>query len=354
MIGGMSASETEAARTAAPQSPSAGRHAAPAPEVVEDLLGAPWVARTIPLGDLTDGGEEPDAPDVATLVHHADAGSAPRAVLYLPGFVDYFFQTEHAQAWIDAGYDFYGLDMRRSGRSTNGHPRPDDIRDLRVHDEEIGKALAIIREGGPRPVVLLGHSTGGLQAVLWAADHPGSVDALVLNSPWLDLNAGWFQRVPFTAVVDRLGAWLPSVPVGALNQAYGRYLHTGTGGDWGYDLALKPHEGFPARAGLVRAVRRAQAQIGRGLEVSVPVLVCCSTRSGDRRHPGPADLSTSDVVLDVRQMISRAPMIGEDVTILQVPGGIHDLALSPQPGREYYTRSAVEWAGSRLAVDRGA
>jgi alpha-beta hydrolase superfamily lysophospholipase len=328
---------------------STGRHATTPPTVVEDLLGPPWVARTIPLGDVVDGGEEPAAPDVATLVHQADAGSAPRAVLYLPGFVDYFFQREHALAWIDAGYDFYGLDMRRSGRSAGSHPRPDDIRDLRVHDEEIGKALAIIQEGGPRPVVLLGHSTGGLQAVLWAADHPGSVDAVVLNSPWLDLNGSWFQRVPLTAAVDRLGAWLPSVPVGALNQAYGQYLHTGTGGDWDYDLALKPHEGFPARAGFVRTVRRAHAEVGRGLEVSVPVLLCCSTRSGDPGNPGPADLSTSDVVLDVRQMINRAPMIGEDVTILQVPGGVHDLALSPQPGREYYTRSAIEWAGSRLA-----
>ncbi|MCK6211845.1 alpha/beta hydrolase [Georgenia sp. EYE_87] len=331
------------------------RHAAAPPPVVEDdLLGPPWVTRTIPLGDRLDGGEEPGAPDVATLVHQRDAGSAPRAVLYLPGFVDYFFQAEHAQAWIDAGYDFYGLDLRRSGRSTNGHPRPDDVRDLRVQDEEIGKALAIIQEGGPRPVVLLGHSTGGLQAVLWAADHPGSVDAVVLNSPWLDLNSGWFTRVPVTELVDKLGAWLPSLPVGSLNQAYGRYLHNGSGGDWEYELALKPHEGFPARAGFIRTVRRAQAEIGRGLEVSVPVLLCCSTRSGHRKHPGPADLSTSDVVLDVRQMISRAPMIGEDVTILQVPGGVHDLALSPQPGREYYTRSAIEWADARLGVDGGA
>ncbi|MPV37012.1 alpha/beta fold hydrolase [Georgenia subflava] len=318
------------------------------PDVVEDLLGPPWVARTIGLGRRTDGGEEPGAPDVATLVHQEGAGSAPRAVLYLSGFTDYFHQAEHAQAWIDSGYDFYALDVRRTGRSTNGHPRPNDVRDLRVHDEEIGAALELVRGDGHRPVVLLGHSTGGLQAVLWASDHPGSVDAVVLNSPWLDLNAGWVQRVPVTAAVDRLGAWLPSLRIGALEQAYGRYLHVDTGGDWDFDLTLKPHEGFPARAGFIRSVRRAQAEIGRGLDVSVPVLLCCSTRTGDSKDPGPADLSTSDVVLDVAQMISRAPMIGEDVTILQVPGGIHDLALGPEPGREYYTRSAIEWASSKL------
>ncbi|WP_127128341.1 alpha/beta hydrolase [Georgenia sp. SYP-B2076] len=346
----MSLSDADVDRSAptTPTAPPDPGQAPDSPDVVQDLLGPPWVARTLRLGRLTDGGEEPSAPDVATLVHHDDAGGRARAVLYLPGFTDYFFQADHAQAWIDAGYDFYALDMRRAGRSTNGHPRPDDVRDLRVHDEEISAALDLVRAAGARQVVLLGHSTGGLQAVLWAAGHPRTVDAVVLNSPWLDLNAGWLQRVPLTAALDRLGAWLPSVQVGALGEAYGRHLHASTGGEWDFDLGLKPHAGFPVRAGFIRAVRRAQAEIGRGLDVDVPVLLCCSTRSGDRKHPGPAQLSTTDVVLDVQQMLARAPMIGPDVTIMQVPGGTHDLALAPSTAREYYTRGAIEWAGSRL------
>ncbi|MFD1505583.1 alpha/beta hydrolase [Georgenia yuyongxinii] len=315
----------------------------------EDLLGPPWVARTILLAERTDGGEDPAAPDVATLVHQEHAGGRERAVLYLSGFVDYFFQTDHAQAWIDAGYDFYALDLRRAGRSINNHPRPNDVRDLRVHDEEIGLALDLIRGAGARQVVLLGHSTGGLQAVLWAADHPGSIDALVLNSPWLDLNRGWFERTVLTAAVNLLGRWLPSLKVGTIGEVYGRHLHSATGGEWEYDLALKPHAGFPARAGFSRSVRRAHAEVARGLDVEVPVLLCCSTRSGDRRNPGPAELSSTDVVLDVRQMIERAPMIGPDVTIMEVPGGVHDLALSPGTAREYHSRGAVEWAGARLS-----
>ena len=36
-------------------------------------------------------------------------------------------------------------------------------------------------------VVLVGHSTGGLTASLWADARPGQLAALVLNSPWFDL-----------------------------------------------------------------------------------------------------------------------------------------------------------------------
>ncbi|WP_341360004.1 alpha/beta hydrolase [Georgenia sp. M64] len=313
----------------------------------DPVLGEPWLARTLALRTF-DGGEDPAAPDVATLVHRDGAGAQERAVLYLHGFTDYFFQAHHAEAWTAAGYDFYALDLRRSGRSTGTHPRPADVRDLRVHHEEIDLALATIRAAGARHVVLLGHSTGGLLSVLWAHDHPGGVDALVLNSPWLDLNAGWITRGPVTAVLDRVGARLPGLRVGALRQAYGRHLHAGSGGEWDFDLTLKPHEGFPVRAGFIRSVRRAHAEVAAGLDVDVPVLLACSTRSGDRRAPGPADLSSSDVVLDVRQMIARAPMIGPDVTILQVPGGLHDLALSPAPAREYFTRAAIEWVDARL------
>ena len=84
------------------------------------------------------------------------------------------------------------------------------MRDLRVHDEEIKQALDIIRtEHGHSTVVLNGHSTGGLQAVIWAGDHPGTVDAVTLNSPWLDLNASAFWRSYGSAFTDLLARWDP-------------------------------------------------------------------------------------------------------------------------------------------------
>src|SRR5699024_4443644 len=80
---------------------------------VPDVLGEPWQARTLTLAG--DGGAPPP---VATLVQRATSAQAPvesgtrRAVLYIHGFVDYFFQTHHARTWEECGFTFAALDLR--------------------------------------------------------------------------------------------------------------------------------------------------------------------------------------------------------------------------------------------------
>ena len=69
------------------------------------------------------------------------------------------------------------------------------MRDLRVHDEEIGEALRIIRsEHGHGAVVLNGHSTGGLQAVIWAKDHPGGMEAITEEASSSPCSSGCSPR----------------------------------------------------------------------------------------------------------------------------------------------------------------
>jgi len=47
------------------------------------------------------------APVVATLVRRRATAPTRRAVLYVHGFNDYFFQTHLADFYIDHGFDFY-------------------------------------------------------------------------------------------------------------------------------------------------------------------------------------------------------------------------------------------------------
>lgn len=314
-------------------------------DAVPDVLGAGWTARTIRL--------VPDAEGevVATLVRHAGpAHPTRRAVLYVHGFADYFFQAHLGDAWVAHGYDFYALDLRKYGRSLRPGQTPNNATDLREYVEELDAAARIIRQvDGHDVLVLLGHSAGGLLGALWAHARRGRglLDAVVLNSPWFDLNRGWFQRVVVTRTIDVVGRFAPRLVVGALYPAYGRSLHRESGGAWDFDLTWKPHEGFPVRAGLLRTIRRGHARVARGLDIDVPVLVCCSTASGpyDRSHP---DIGTTDSVLSVDQIVARSARLGPDVTIVQVPDGVHDLALSGPVARQRYFDAMFDWAADHV------
>ncbi len=342
---------TDEARGAPPSGVSAADGAAPTDDAVwrPDVLGNDWICRdlTLPAGA------------VATLVRRRrtlDAGTPSKpAILYLHGFADYFFQVHVADAFEADGYPFHALDLRGYGRSIGrgtgapGDPGddPNYVTDLSVYAQELDAALQVMQTEGHEDVVVVAHSAGGLIASLWAHARPGRLAALVLNSPWFDLNSHWFDRVISTRAVGALGKVAPKVPVGALGQDYGRALHRTTGGEWDYDLAWKPIEGFPVRAGWLREIRRGQAHLMRGLSISCPVLVTASARTG--AHQGwHAELLTTDSVLDVRHIRSRASKLGPDVTQIAVDGGAHDLALSPEPTRSVYLRTVLGWLDARL------
>ena len=379
------ATHAEPTGSASPPIPATAPPASSTPKVSTDILGEPWVARRIDVA--LNETAAPNA-DHAVLVHQRGAAPAAgtqaaprheRAVLYLHGRNDYFFQTHLADAFLQAGYEFYALDLRTCGRAGIGHPSPHDVRDLRIHDEEISEALRIIRsEHGHDVVVLNGHSTGGLQAVIWAADHPGTVEALVLNSPWLQLNASGLIRSYGSAYVDvlsrrsperiidnpaeakarkRLAAEAASAPGPDGAEAggsepveadlYVRVLHRRWGGEWDWDLRLKPSPAFPVRAGFLAGIRRLQREVRHGLGIEAPVLVCCSTTSSGP-EASPEEALHSDIVLSVDQIIKRAAFLGTDVTVRQIPGGVHDLALSPSPAREEYLATVTDWLDEHL------
>ncbi|WP_420835699.1 hypothetical protein [Actinomyces ruminis] len=128
---------------------------------------------------------------------------------------------------------------------------------------------------------------------------------------------------------------------------YARTLHRRWGGEWDWDLSLKPSPSFPVRAGFLAGIRRLQREVHHGLGISVPVLVCCSTASGG---PGISrqEALRCDTVLSVEQIVERSRFLGDDVTVVQIPGGVHDLVLSPSPVREEYLSTLTGWLTERL------
>ncbi|MDR1799124.1 MAG: alpha/beta hydrolase [Bifidobacteriaceae bacterium] len=312
-----------------------------------DVLGPAYEQRDLPLpgGALATLVRRVEAGGIGGQVAVAGGSQGKPAVLYLHGFVDYFFHPHVADAYESRGYRFYAIDLRSHGRSLGRgaeEGQPNYVRQIAVYAADLDAAATAIRQEGHDRLVLLGHSTGGLIGPLWAAARPGALTALVLNSPWLDFNSNWLMRGPVTGLMHGLAKVAPKLKVSGLTCHYGQALHQGTGGEWDYDLAWKPHQGFPVGAAWFSSVRRAQARVKRGLAIDCPVLMMTSLRRGDNLHYHD-ELLTTDSVLDPRQMWRLASRLGPDVEVRALAGGAHDLALSPEPVRSRYLTETLDW-----------
>jgi alpha-beta hydrolase superfamily lysophospholipase len=305
---------------------------------VVDILGEPYLAETLELPP-DDEGEV-----VATLVSRRAEHPTGKAVLHLHGFCDYFFQTAAADFWVERGYDFYAIDLRKYGRSLRPHQTPNFALDLAEYFPELDLAHDLITgRDGHDHLVLSGHSTGGLIAALWMDARDLPVDGLVLNSPWLDLNGSFWLRTAGTKAIDQVGARRPyqAIPRNVTG-LFGRSLHQDYGGEWQFDLEWKPLESWPVFAGWLRAVRRGHAAVHRGLAISSPTLVLTSARSVQPRVWEPA-VDSSDIVLDVKLMSKWVHKLSDHVTLVRIDGALHDVTLSRQPVRKRVFDEIARW-----------
>lgn len=286
-----------------------------------------------------------EGPVDATLVRLRAQQPTGRAVLYLHGFNDYFFQAHVAERFVERGYDFYALDLRKHGRSIRIGQTPNFCRDLRVYYAEIDAAIALIAGSEDHNWLLLyGHSTGGLTASLYANDgaQRAQVSALFLNSPFFDLNlSAWRRRQ--AAIACRIGGRLPRFPLGrGLGSLYGQSIHRAHRGEWEFNLEWKPLDSFPNYAGWLRAVVQGQQRLQAGLRIACPVLVMHSARSLHALNWSD-EYYAADAVLDVEHMRRYAPGLGHDVAVVAIEGGMHDLTLSRPPVREQVFDALFGW-----------
>jgi alpha-beta hydrolase superfamily lysophospholipase len=312
--------------------------------VVEtDLLGAPYERQMIDLGTDDEG------PVTATLVRRRSEHPDGRAVLYVHGFADYFFQPHLADFFVAQGIDFYAVDLRKYGRSLLPHQTPNFCRDVREYYPELDESARIIREvDGHHKLLVNGHSTGCLSTALWAHDRrdTGVVDAMFFNSPFFDMNAPWLIKTVAKPITMQVGRRRPYriMPLG-LNEVHGSSLHRDRYGEWDYNLEWKPLPGFPVRAGWLRAIDLAQRRLHAGLDIQAPILVAASTASYKQARWSD-EARAADSVLDVDHMAKWTPALGRRTTLVRIEGGLHDLALSAEPARRQLFDEARRWMGA--------
>lgn len=274
------------------------------------------------------------------------------AMLYIHGFVDYFFQDHVARHFTEQGWNWYALDLRRNGRSLRPGQEPWYSRNILEYYEEIDQSIARIHKDGHTNIVLMGHSTGGLVASLWANDRrlTRPISALVLNSPWLDLQDDWFNREILTWVVRIVGRFRPlmDIPRESLESTYAKSIHRSAHGEWDFYPRWKPLTPQKVKMGFLGSVRAQQSRLHKGIDVGVPVLLLRSDKSLLNLTEWDDGALHADTVLNVEQMKRWLPKIGKDVTDVPLPGALHDVMLSEKSVRERAMSEIDDWLAEKL------
>ncbi|MEG0344701.1 MAG: alpha/beta hydrolase, partial [Acinetobacter sp.] len=219
------------------------------------------------------------------------------------------------------------------------------VLNLNEYDAEITEALKIIGQEGHSNVVLAGHSTGGLTSTLYAAHHPNHplIKALWCNSPFYDFNMPAWKKKLALPKLSALAKHFPKLQFPSeLNKWYVTSLHKDLKGEWDFDLEWKKKTYPKVYLSFIRSIHEAQKEIHTGVQVNVPTLIMHSHKTTYPKKFN-QDAQTSDVILEVKDMIKYGNKIQGDVAVIPIQNGLHDLVLSAPSVRAEVYQKLFTW-----------
>ena len=266
-----------------------------------------------------------------------------RSVLYLHGYIDYFFHPHLGEKFNQNNFDFYALDLRKYGRSLMQHQHPNYCKDIEEYFEEISIAIRKIKSGS-KSIFLLAHSTGGLTASCYMnfGKDRDLIEGLILNSPFLDFNQSKFEK-SISLFVAKIIAKVSSYAKldGALSPIYAQSLHKDYYGEWEFNLDWKPIKGFPTYFKWVVAISRAQKKLKKS-NIKIPTLIMHSSGSFKTSKYSKEAMS-NDLVLNIEDIKRVGKKLGDNVTLMKIDNSQHDIFLSPKAVREVGFDKMFAW-----------
>ena len=267
--------------------------------------------------------------DHATLTYATREGN-DKMVFWCPGRGDYMMHFHMIDAFLEAGYDVYGVDHRRLGRSLDGCTFEQmslysHTTDLRVYFDEFEKGLAHARTVKPytNGCVLYAHSTGGLEASMWLRERGAALPftCCVLNSPFLSYGSGGVLDIA-SNLTDTLYGCLSCLP--SIGPTFS-LMTTAEATNFNVGLWLQ----YPAIETHRRNI------VGIGGKVTLGWTAACA-RAHDkllREYPAttlPTLLLTTpgDLVLQSAELRDRASKFSSAVEVVSIPYCRHDMLLN--------------------------
>lgn len=282
---------------------------------------------------------------IATLISCNANTENRKSVIYIHGYIDYFFHPHVAEKFIKNGFDFYALDLRKYGRSWLSHQRENYCKSITEYFEEITITINQVYEKSQSPIYLLGHSTGGLTAANYAnfGEAKHKISGLILNSPFLDFYDSEVRKNFTLATCNVITLFSDYAYIkNMLSPVYVQSIHKDFEGEWDFKLKWKYTKGFPTYFKWILAAYEAHERLRKYSTITIPILVMHSSASTKLLFFS-EEAMKKDIVLDVKDIKRRGAKLGTKVTLLEVEDAMHDIFLSKKEVREKAFEGMFEW-----------
>jgi alpha-beta hydrolase superfamily lysophospholipase len=306
-----------------------------------DLLGNGYEMRYVTQPNDYSG------PVRATIVRKLSDCVSDKAILYIHGYNDYFFQVEEGDRFIDSCYNFYAVDLRKYGRSIMDGQRKFQVRNLNEYFADIDSAITQIKSDGNSQIIIMGHSAGGLISALYLnASRDTSIKGLILNSPFLDWNLSSFNKHIAIPAVKLISGIFPNINIsqGDIN-LYAQSLLKKYYGEWDYNTDWKTEKPESVQSSWLKAISNGQKLLNKKSNIQVPILLLHSSASVNS-NVWTDEYLHADGVLNVDDISKRGNRLGSNVTESTIEGALHDVMLSNKASRESAYKAVFDWLKS--------
>lgn len=286
----------------------------------------------------------------ANLIYQIKPNSK-KAILYIHGFNDYFFNKEFAQRFLEQGYSFFAIDLHNYGKNINKNTQKYYFSDIKEFFPEINKAVDIIKNRYKiENLTIYGLSQGGLIATLYENDYKRA-NQLILDSPFFDFNFNWFLENLALPIIAKTGSFFPNIELSSKEvNVFGKTIHKDFEGEWDIDMNLKNiTTNAPIYLGWINAIHKAQQILQEGLNIKIPSLILYSHKSTPEDIDN-EDRHSSDIVLDVDDIVKYSNMLSNDKSLIhreKIDNAIHGVLLSALPIREKAYKKTFKWLNTK-------
>ncbi len=258
-------------------------------------------------------------------------GDVRATLLFVHGLAEHSGRYAHVvERFAAVGYDCWAVDYRCHGESPG----------LRVHidrfdefDDDVAAAHRMVRDAVPnRPLVLVGHSQGGLLVLRYATDQPVGIDGIIVSSPFLAMHPDSKPTAVLQMVANIVSTFSSKLMFSKV--ADPSFLSRTPGVAESYEADPLVSSTVSARwfTEVMRAQLETREMAGR---LAVPALIM---QSGDDRLVDPAV---------TRNWAAQAP--AELVEYVEWPGLYHEMFNEPE--REQVFERMESWLLQQLQAN---